>query len=226
MAFAVNEDDERDFPAELIRWLADKSPDVWFATTRRLNWDNAIPVLQWIVSQPNCDKANAAMIFWLSEPAYYGERLARGEVPRGDGWSLVNAILTNWRSGFYQRAELAWPDRHEGADIAHFLGRLEAVPGAREALQVPPGLLGKLPGREPQVATAHDPEENPELWDLLYGLGTWAGNRPMSEAWQAERKAKAQLAAKRRKEIALGILFLIVAAGFAVLAVVLNSHKP
>ena len=38
---------------------------------------------------------------------------------------------------------------------------------------------------------------------------------------EAERKAKAQLAAKRRKEIALGILFLIVAAGFAVLAVVL-----
>lgn len=90
----------------MIRWLAEKDPDVWFAITPLLNWDNAVPVLRWIISQPLCDKANAATIFWSASPAFFARRLANGEPTNFEGWELIETILGNWQNDFYQRSLL------------------------------------------------------------------------------------------------------------------------
>jgi hypothetical protein len=171
----------------MIGWLADKDPDVWFATTPLLNWDNAVPVLKWIVSQPQCDKANAAAIFWSADPGYYAGRLAAGEKPSGDGWSLIQTIIKNWNSGFYVRSGLQWPDADGRAAMSSYERGIAAHPDARQALDIPVGLFGPLGGRAPSIPPELTPAENPELWDLLDRLGTRAGFRPGSDLWRAQR---------------------------------------
>jgi hypothetical protein len=218
MEFGDHEDTERDYSADMIHWLADKNPDVWFAATQRLNWDNAIPVLEWIVSQPNCDKANAAMIFWLADPVYDSEQLVKGAQPDTETWPLVQTILRNWRTGFYHRRELAWPNGTDMPEIDHYLQRLAAVPGGQTALDLPADLMRPLSGRASRLAPADQPEENPEVWDLFWGLGTWCGPRPHGKEWLAARDDQAMADKKRKSEIPLGMFFIAVAAAFAVLA--------
>jgi hypothetical protein len=210
----------------MIKWLSGKDPDVWFASTSRLNWDDAFPVLQWIISQPDCDKANAAMIFWLSEPNYQARLLVQGQQPSSEAWQLVDTVLRNWRAGFYRRSELSWPDGTDMPKIDHFVNQLNAVPGGAQALGVPEELLRPFAGRAPRLAPSDLPEENAEVWDLFYRLGTWCGNRPGSEAWLADRDPQVQHAKKRKGEIAMGLFFLGVAAAFGILALVLSQFRP
>ena len=172
----------------LTTWLRDKDPDVWFAITDYLNWDNSHRVLKWIVKQPNCDKANAAKIFWNASPGFQACQIAsKGKPWAGEGWELIEIILGNWRSGFYKRAELAWPVEGEGASIDHYLRSVAEVPGADKALDIPPDLFGPFPGRAPRVPPELTPQENAELWDMLKRQGTFAGPRPGSDEWTAER---------------------------------------
>jgi hypothetical protein len=44
------DDDSRDRPQEVIDWLSDKSPDIWFDVSRHLTLDNAMPAFDWIAS--------------------------------------------------------------------------------------------------------------------------------------------------------------------------------
>lgn len=82
---AITEDeDERDHAQAMIDWLADKDPDVWLAITPHLNWDSSFRVLDGIISQPRCDKANAAFVFWPPAPCIIraASRVARPRTPR------------------------------------------------------------------------------------------------------------------------------------------------
>ena len=174
----------------MIRWLADKDPDVWFAVTPLLNWDNAVPVLEWLVAQPQCDKANVASIFWAAGPAFFAQQLAEGKPTNFESWGLIEAILRNWENDFYTRAELAWPDEDGKTMIGHYEQRMRAQPSGGSALPIPRGLFGPIKGRKPCVPTELMPGENVELWDLLDRLGTQAGFRPGSESWVAYREGR------------------------------------
>ena len=101
---------------------------------------------------------------------------------------LVETILKNWRRGFYQRAELAWPNEDGRASISNFKRSVAGTPGADTALDIPPDLFGPLPGRQPRVPPELTPQENADLWDMLHRQGTWAGPRPGSDEWKAERE--------------------------------------
>ena len=180
----------------LTTWLKDKDPDVWFVITDYLNWDNSHRVLKWVVKQPQCDKANVAKIFWAADPGFYACEIASGKGVPGwatEGWTLIEIILDNWRRGTYQRAELAWPDDDGGASIDYYRRKVAAVPGAEAALDIPADLFGPLPGRQPRIPPEFTPQENAELWDMLKRQGTFAGSRPGSDEWKAER-AKAPAA--------------------------------
>ena len=179
----------------LRTWLKDKSPDVWFETINHLNWDNSVPFLKWMVSQPTCDKAIAAKIFWLADPAFFACQIASGKgVPSwSESWPLIETILGKWRSGFYERAELEWPDEESRVSISHYWRRVGETAGADKALDIPPELFGALPGRQPRVPPDMTPQENAELWDMLKRQGTFAGPRPGSDQWKAERERAAEV---------------------------------
>lgn len=182
----------------LSGWVKNQDPDVWFVTLDHLNWDNSVPLLKWIVRQPQCDKALAARIFWLADPAFFACRIASGEgVPSwSESWPLIETILQNWRRGFYQRSELAWPDDEGLASIASYSRNVAEVPGADRALDIPPDMFGPFRGRKPSVPPEMTPQENAELWDMFKRQGSWVGPRPGSDQWQAEREKAARAAAK------------------------------
>jgi hypothetical protein len=180
----------------LRTWLKDKDPDVWHVISDYLNWDNSQDLVKWIVKRPQCDKATVAKVFWSAGPSFHACQIASGEPdPAVESWSLVKTILDNWRRGFYQRAELAWPAEGEGASINSYWRSVAEVPGADRALDIPPDLFGPFPGRAPRVPPELMPQENAELWDMLKRQGTFAGPRPGSDRWHAER---AKAAAERK----------------------------
>lgn len=182
----------------LTSWLKDKDQDVWYDTANHLNWDNSLHTLKWIVTRPECDKANVANIFWAADPAFFACKIAAGEgVPAwSESWPLVETILQKWRSGFYQQSELAWPDDSGRASLHHYQKAVSQVAGADKALDIPPELFGPFAGRLPHVPPELTPYENAELWDMLSRQGTWCGHRPGSDEWKAAREKPAQAASK------------------------------
>ena len=181
-----DDDDDRDHPQAMIDWLSDKSPDVWFDVTRHLNWDNSHRVLDWIVSQPTCERANAALIFWGCDPFYYLRNPDRDHIG-ADGHDLMAKILHNWSSGFYQRRELAFDKNYR----LKYFELLEKLPGRVDPFDIPNDLLGPIHGRAPNVPPHLSAYNNAELRKLLSDLGTDIGYAPGSkEARRIERPLK------------------------------------
>ena len=183
----VYEGDDIDRLQAMIDWLADKDPDVWFEVSHCLDWDSAEGVLDWIVSQPQCDKANAAFIFWGADPLWHLPRIGTSEHDP-DGFRLIDKILKNWKAGFYTRAEIAWTEDHR----AKYQQVLAGIWGKRDPMAIPPELLAPWKGRRPKVPKALLPRNNAVLNGLLRNLGTWVETRE-----EAKQRRKARLAEER-----------------------------
>jgi Domain of unknown function (DUF4274) len=194
MSAIAEDEDERDHAQAMIDWLADKDPDVWFEVTPHLNWDSSDRVLDWIISQPRCDKANAAFVFWAAQPLYYLRRIAAGETSNSEGFVLLDKVLRNWKTSFSTRAELAWPEDRRAA----YRDAVAALLGGNDPLAIPDDLLGPFKGRTPNVPDDLRVENNVVLYDLFYGLGTDIGWRPGSPQWREARDPKL----RRRAELA------------------------
>lgn len=159
---------DHDHAQAMIDWLADKNPDVWFDVTRHLNWDSSSRVLDWIVSQPQCDRANAAAVFWGCDPLYYVKAYGSDTAATAGGLALLERVLRNWKIGFYRRAELAWDE-----DWRERYRRVVAArPGHRDPFAIPKDLLGPIPGRAPEIPAELRANNNAELKQLLWNLGT------------------------------------------------------
>lgn len=178
MSNDADDRDRIDDCSALIDWLKPQPPDVRFAVATHLNWDNAGPVLDWIVSQPECDATNAAFVFWLTSPDYYVSKFDDPATRSGEGWELFEKILGNWKIGFYRRGELKMPD--EGVfNVMHaYRDAVSKRPGRLDPFDVPVSLFGPFGTRTWAVPADRTPERNQELWDMLYRLGTWPCPRP------------------------------------------------
>lgn len=177
-------EEEFDRVQAMIAWLADKDPDVWFEITRQLNWDTSERVLDWIISQPSCDKANAALIFWGCSPEHYARELATGRKSNAAPFQLMMKILRFWKKGFYTRAALAWRLEDRQAQL------YRAAIDSADPFGVPPDLFGPLNGRRPAVPEFARPHDSAEIYDLLYNLGTYVGPRPGSTEWRRQRASR------------------------------------
>jgi Domain of unknown function (DUF4274) len=182
----TNDDDEIDHSQAMIDWLADKDPDVWFEVTQHLNWDSAERVLDWIVSQPQCDKANAAFIFWGANPLWYLPRIGTAEHRDYGGFALIEKILKSWKARFYTRAELAWTEDNR----AKYQQVLAGIWGKRDPLAIPPELLAPWKGRKPKVPKEMLAENNAVLNRLFYNLGTAITMRHEAKQWRKARLAE------------------------------------
>ena len=172
-----DDDDDRDRQQAMIDWLSDKGPDAWFEVAQDLNWDNSERVLDWIVSQPLCDKANAALVFWGCDPEYHARNRTDPATSTSEGYRLLNKVLRNWKAGFYKRAELAWREDHQQA---RYRNAVAALPGKIDPLSIPAELLGPTKGRAPNVPRHLSKYHNAELRKLLWDLGTDIGYAPDS----------------------------------------------
>jgi hypothetical protein len=137
--------DEPDDPDELIDWLRNKSEDVWFDSAGHINWDDGVPVLMWMVDQPQCTQPLAASIFWAAAPDYYAAKMLEGQTFEEDvdeSYALILRILKNWRAGLYARGNVAF----EGPS-GDYRALLARHPDRSDPLDVPEGLFASFPGR-------------------------------------------------------------------------------
>lgn len=182
MAADDDEREYRDYYGELTDWLRDKSEDVWFDSVDHINWDEGVPVLMWMVEQPQCTWPLAASIFWAAAPDFYATGMLEGEAfDEGidKSYALILLILKNWRAGLYARGSVAF--ELPGGVYRALLAR---HPGRSDPLDVPDSLFVSFPGRMPRVPVALTPYADAHLWDLYYGVcSTWCGRRPGSAKW-------------------------------------------
>lgn len=125
-------------------------PAGWHRVALYGNWDFVEPAAwRWIVSQPDCEKATALVIFWKAQPDFYyehgpRERLRPAEVEMYD---LIMLIRDRWRAGAYTRSEFGFdPDRDADRDT---MARLRKLLGKRLDSEVPASMFGPLPGKHP-----------------------------------------------------------------------------
>lgn len=91
------------------RRLLESGPDAWHEAADNWNWGYGVEPLVWIVSQDQCDKATALLIFHLGEPHFYADELAAGKDFAGNAtYALLQGIRDRWTSGFYRRSEIAF----------------------------------------------------------------------------------------------------------------------
>ncbi len=168
----------------MISWLQQRSPDVWHIVANRLNWDCSLGVLEWIVTQPQCDLATAALLFWKGEPDDWLKYPSVSVVPpiHLENFNFIKRLADRANSGLYKRREIAFAGEAEnlieGVDqflklraerMVHLFqqGTNGAFPWELPKLLIPP-----IPGRAPRVSSEEDPKQSVELQKLLFDLGT------------------------------------------------------
>lgn len=97
-------DVEADCVLDLIKQMA---PDDWHEIALRWNWDDGVGELDWITSQPDCDRATALYVLCRGNPGYVAANPRRSEpTGRWDTSGFVLALASRLENGFYVKAEL------------------------------------------------------------------------------------------------------------------------
>ncbi|KUR70458.1 hypothetical protein AQZ52_16725 [Novosphingobium fuchskuhlense] len=104
----ASSDDE--YRASLITYLKNASPDVWHRYALNHNWDDRLDGLYWIVSQPECDKATALLIFWKGCPTGYDYETEEAQMGE-DVYAvapMLRYISERFNTTGYIRSEIAY----------------------------------------------------------------------------------------------------------------------
>jgi len=132
---------------DAIAALQTKTASQRQAIARLLGPDGpSLEVLGWVVTQPDCDVATAAMIFWrlLTLPIVNPSHNAQDRVP------ILERIVNGLRDNEYGPAANAW-DGKEAWDRTPLIGGMP-LPGLN-GIQIPHGLSGPFVGHPPEPAS-------------------------------------------------------------------------
>lgn len=174
----------------MISWLQRRSPDVWHVVAGHLNWDFAIDVLEWIVSQPQCDLATAALLFWTGDPEQWLKYQTKDTIPDFaiEYFNISALIVNRAKSGLYNRQELAFAgdpcnmiggvDYHLKFSVEKAQRRFKEKCSGSFPWELPIVLTPPIPGRAPLMSSEEDPEQGAEIQALLAALGTYVSTEP------------------------------------------------
>ncbi|RQO29717.1 hypothetical protein DBR32_14110 [Taibaiella sp. KBW10] len=88
---------------KIIDFAKKQNPKVWHQMVIDWNWDNYMSFIDWLVANPDTDKATILMIYWKSNP--------------GRDFSNKKRIEENYRTGYYKQHFFAFnPQDDEGDD--------------------------------------------------------------------------------------------------------------
>ncbi len=191
--------------SQMQSWLRKQSPDALYHVAPRLNWDNAIPTLYWIVGRPDCDRATSAAIFWASDPEHEAKRILAGEVHSdpvsNDSARLRRRILARWATDGYREAGFG---ARPGSGVTNSSNRyrrfVASIGKGTDPLSLPDDLFGPFDGPIPDCPAQFDPQQNVELYDLLWALGTDVGGRPGGAKRLETRAAEQKFAERIQRE--------------------------
>ena len=117
-----------------LAYLRFLGPEKWHCFARQWNMDDGLEFFDWIVRQPDCERATAQLIFWRCVPFYYlpdkgQEPDATEERQRAsDEFKLLKVIADNWTRGFYTKNRLSgliYTGEHEGQSYFEYPITLE-----------------------------------------------------------------------------------------------------
>jgi hypothetical protein len=180
--------------ALVIAWLSNQAADVWMWFAGQADWDSCMPIFDWMIRQPYCDRAVAATLFWSSDPEPLASRLAEGQSKPhlwyGD--DLARLIIKRFPEAPVHDAGL----RPETLGFNQTYRRfLTSQPGRHDPLAVPAWLFGPFGGRDIDQRTPQAVLNDQQLRQALLRLGTaFEAARPVALWSKRPSHIKAMLA--------------------------------
>ncbi|MDQ8209671.1 DUF4274 domain-containing protein [Coraliomargarita sp. SDUM461003] len=118
----VDELPENEWEAHRTQLLSEVS-DAYelHAFAENYNWDGGIEELEWVISNPLCDKATALMIYGLGSPSYYYRKEEKGkefqEYEIAD-WAFLKSIERRISNGEFKEGKIAYdPSDFHGIEV-------------------------------------------------------------------------------------------------------------
>lgn len=95
----------------LLAQIKQMGPDDWHEIVLAWNWDHGVSELEWITSQPTCDRATALAAYCGGAPSRIALRWEKPayETGRWDYGGFVRAVAARLENGFYMNAAFALP---------------------------------------------------------------------------------------------------------------------
>jgi len=179
---------------DAIDFLACRTPLERHAIARLLDTDGpALPVLKWMIEQPDCDGATAATTFWrLRGLPVRAFRARHADIQ--DRSALLESIAANVRAGRYGPMKIAW-DGLEAWDRFRLIGAPQADRVRAPDIDTPALLAGPFGTAKPepaQYAFFGSPYDADDIFDSLWR------RPPMYVAtadWLADKSADIWMAA-------------------------------
>jgi hypothetical protein len=132
---------------ETIDWLSKRDPEYWHRSAQGMNWDWGWRILGWIVSQPNCSKSTAALIFWNSQPQELVDPSMNEEELKdpSSAYYLIKLIADNLMNGYYtsDRFPVCWNDDY-AQRVVDFRNLVARHPDLQAQWHVALGLIPQL----------------------------------------------------------------------------------
>jgi hypothetical protein len=166
-AEAAGEDGLTDL--HFYRWLAsDAGPEDWHRFAMGGNWGIHDPIVfEWIVSQPECDRATALLFFWKAQPEYEVEFPNASNAFDRDEYGLIQLVRERWQDGRYSRSELAFSREADVWPID--FNDLDQRFGGKSKQLLPDNMRVTLPGLRLELHRLTEGIPNrfwpEELWD-------------------------------------------------------------
>lgn len=176
---------------DAIEFLSRKSSLERHAIARILDVDGkALALLQWLVDQPGCDLATAAMVFWRVRTLPPNDPPASADIAARN--ALLESVTAKARAGRYGAPTIAW----DGSEAFSREVLIRAAPLAGVTIEepIPASLSGPFGAARPEPAThafLDEPYDADDIFDSLWRVypkavaaADWLTGRP-PEHWMA-----------------------------------------
>lgn len=148
-----------------------RNPDLYHQVACAVKCDcDSYPLLQWIVEQPDCDKATALTVLGITAAYEHIFRMSY-ETESGAVSEIARTICENSEQGFYKRSEIGLQDVETAWQPAQLKGQVEEgchkLDGSAGGpyLPVPKQLLDHVYPDVPAIYTGYFGDEV-GLWDI------------------------------------------------------------
>lgn len=107
----------------LIDYVSNATPILWHQMAMDWNYDNSNTFFNWLINNPDTDKATALMIYWMSAPRWSKKFANREDVLKTTSWYIddfdfIQKLEDKLLNGFFRNSNFAYnpADEHTGTN--------------------------------------------------------------------------------------------------------------
>ncbi|MES2820207.1 MAG: DUF4274 domain-containing protein [Pseudomonadota bacterium] len=154
---------------EIVRsYLATATRAQWHLFAARANYDSNAAAFQWLIDNPETDRATVLLLYWNLGAAWYVQFACEQDALHPPTFALLRLIEQRYDAGYYQNADIWFDPRHsDGAGPGDY-------PDIPVITPIPDLMLHAVNGKD-YVEVDCDPEGFDEglplaVVDALYAL--------------------------------------------------------